>query len=71
MMSGNDNVQDLQQDAQQFQLEEHNLDREAKTWRPLRMDSEGNVERTDVSDSLDESDWVPKLGPEIKIRETK
>ena len=56
-----------------FQLEEHNLDREAKTWRPLKMDEEGNVERTDVSDpvSLDQNDWVPKLGPEVKIRETK
>ena len=56
--------------AAQFQLEEHNLDREAKTWRPLTMDDEGNVKRSDVSATLDDSDWVPKLGPEVKIRET-
>lgn len=57
-------------DSQLFQLEEHNLDREAKTWRPLKLDGEV-LERTDVSETLDQSDWVPKLGPEVKIRETK
>ena len=59
-------------DSTQFQLEDHNLDREAKTWRPLTMDSEGNVKRSDVSATFDDdSDWVPKLGPEVKMRETK
>ena len=57
-------------DSQLFQLEEHNLDREAKTWRPLKLDGEV-LERTDVSETLDKSDWVPKLGPNVKIRETK
>ena len=57
-------------DSQLFQLEEHNLDREAKTWRPLKLDGEV-LERTDVNETLDKSDWVPKLGPNVKIRETK
>lgn len=54
----------------EFKLEDHNVDREARTWRPLRVNKSGEVERTDVSESLDESDWVPKLGPDVKVRET-
>ena len=68
--SSNENLTKVDFAARQFQLEEHNLDREAKTWRPLTMDGEGNVKRSDVSATLDDSDWVPKLGPEVKIRET-
>lgn len=53
-----------------FELNEHNVDREARTWRPMRVNEAGDFERTDVSDQLDDNDWIPKLGPDIKMRET-
>ena len=53
-----------------FKLEEHNLDQEAKTWRPLKVNKAGLVERTDYSESSSNSDWVPKLGPDVKVRQT-
>ena len=58
-------------DPEDFKLEDHNMDREAKTWRPLRLnEASGEIERTDISDTMDSSDWVPKLGPDTQLRET-
>ena len=53
-----------------FKLADYNMDREAKTWRPLRVNEDGEVERTDISESFTKSDWVPKLGPDSNVRET-
>ena len=57
-----------------FKLADYNMDREAKTWRPLRLNEEGEVERTNLSEpiktTLTENDWIPKLGPDIPVRET-
>jgi len=65
---------DLLKEKSDFSLEDYNMDREAKTWRPLRLNKSGEVERTDVSEPIVEtltaSDWVPKLGPDFKVRET-
>ena len=65
---------DLLEEKSDFNLEDYNMDREAKTWRPLRLNKSGEVERTDVSEpiveTLTDSDWVPKLGPDFKVRET-
>jgi len=65
---------DLLEEKSDFNLEDYNMDREAKTWRPLRLNKSGEVERTDVSEPIVEtltaSDWVPKLGPDFKVRET-
>ena len=65
---------DLLEEKSDFNLEDYNMDREAKTWRPLRLNKSGEVERTDVSEPIVEtltaSDWVPKLGPNFKVRET-
>lgn len=65
---------DLLEEKPDFNLEDYNMDREAKTWRPLRLNKSGEVERTDVSEPIVEtltaSDWVPKLGPDFKVRET-
>ena len=64
----------LLEEKSDFNLEDYNMDREAKTWRPLRLNKSGEVERTDVSEPIVEtltaSDWVPKLGPDFKVRET-
>merc|ERR1719350_1088380 len=65
---------DLIEEKSDFNLEDYNMDREAKTWRPLRLNKSGEVERTDVSEPIVEtltaSDWVPKLRPDFKVRET-
>merc|ERR1712008_201307 len=65
---------DLLKEKSDFNLEDYNMDREAKTWRPLRLNKSGEVERTDVSEPIVEtltaSDRVPKLGPDFKVRET-
>ena len=65
---------DLLEEKSDFNLEDYNMDREAKTWRPLRLNKSGEVERTDVSEPIVEtltaSDWVPKLRPDFKVRET-
>ena len=57
-----------------FTQKDYHMDREAKTWRPLRLNKSGEVERTDVNEpiveTLTDSDWVPKLGPDFKVRET-
>ena len=53
-----------------FKLADHNVDRESRTWTPMRVTDEGEIERSEVSKPLDESDWIPKLGPDIQIRET-
>ena len=53
-----------------FELNDHNVDSENKTWRPLKLSKTGEIERTDVSEMLDDSEWVPKLGPDVKVRET-
>ena len=42
--------------------------------KSLGLNKSGEVERTDVSEpiveTLTDSDWVPKLGPDFKVRET-
>ena len=54
----------------EFKLANYNVDTDARTWTPMKMNGDGEIERTDVSKPLDQSDWIPKLGPDFKIRET-
>lgn len=65
--AADDDAQEVRKD---FKLQNYNLDSDAKTWRPLRKMESGELERTDVSETLDESEWVPKLGPSMNMRET-
>lgn len=51
-----------------FHIENHNVDREAKTWRPMRMNNAGEMERTDVSETNDSSDWIPKVGLYTRVK---
>ena len=53
-----------------FKLKDYNVDQDARTWSPMRMTGNGKIERTDLSKPLDQSDWIPKLGPDTNIRET-
>ena len=53
-----------------FKLKNYNVDQDARTWSPMRMMESGKIERTDLSKPLDQSDWIPKLGPDTNIRET-
>ena len=54
----------------EFKLKNYNVDQDARTWSPMRMTENGKIERTDLSKPLDQSDWIPKLGPDTNIRET-
>ena len=54
----------------EFKLKNYNVDQDARTWSPMRMTGNGKIERTDLSKPLDQSDWIPKLGPDTNIRET-
>ena len=38
-----------------FTQKDYHMDREAKTWRPLRLNKSGEVERTDVSEPIVET----------------
>ncbi len=57
-------VTDEMLEKTKFKLEKHHVDREAKTWTPMKMNSDGKLEQTDFSEPIDpsqtdESDWKP------------